>query len=183
MPARFGRPPGMKPYTPKDVLTRRTHITFTVADLLPALQDRCRPQDANAICRRDLRRYYWLLAVALVSAPAIPQARWEELLARCTAALGAETSQGDLTATLFAAADLLPIGNPHARSGWTPIQLLALADRMESVVALYGVAALAGLAHPVSNGRVKIGEGLLVGVGEGRSEGRSEGAQQKRGAA
>lgn len=174
------RPKG-PPYAPKEALTPSTMIQFTLRELLPALLARTRPQDANARCRQDLRRYYWLLAVSLESAPPIPLPTWHQLLERCAVALAEPTSQGDLTATLFAAADLLPIGNPHTRSGWTPIQLLALADCMEATARLHGVEALPGLAQVGSQGRVRVRSGL-VRAGKGGSVKGGQG-QKKRGAA
>jgi len=100
-------------------------ICFRAGDLLPALELRATASETGTVCRRDLRRYYWLLAVALESAPTIAPDALRAVLQRCRAALAEPSSAGDLTAALFACMDLLP--------GWNALQLFALADRVETL--------------------------------------------------
>ena len=151
--ARAALPPQLRPLTPS------SQVGFAAGPLAPALALRGEPADASAIARRDLRRYYWLLGVALDSAPPIAPGTWERLLQRAGAALAEPTSAGDLTATVYAAVDLLPIGTTHGARGWTAIQLLALADVMEHTARRCGVEGLRALGRPASGrfrGRVKV---------------------------
>ena len=106
-------------------LTGSSMVSFRVGDLLTELTRRASPSQVGAVCRRDLRRYYWLLALARASAPPIAPHVEALLTRRAGAALAAPTADGDLTALVFAAVDVLPRGE------WGPLQLLALADRLE----------------------------------------------------
>jgi hypothetical protein len=163
-------PPSERPLTPS------SHLVFRAGALAEALAARGEPEDANALARRDLRRYYWLLAVALESAPAIPAPLWERLQRRCAAALAEPTAMGDLSATVYAAVDVLPIGSAHGKDGWTAIQLLALADALERAVHQKG--GVSGLGWLVELGEVKVSHRpprRAVGGGEGSSQG-GEGA-------
>lgn len=127
-------------------------LSFRVGDLLEPLAVRAQPNETGKICRRDLRRYYWLLALALESAPPADPVALAQVLARAEAALAEPTSDGDLTAALVGCLDLLP--------GWTPLQLFALADRLESRLRMGPVSDLRLLG-------VKLGEGPGQGGGEG----------------
>ena len=104
-------------------LSGSTMISFRAGDLVEELRKRGSSSQMGAICRRDLRRYYWLLAVALASAPPIGPLEWAPLRARLAAARAAPTAAGDLSAAVFAAGEVLP--------DWSPLQLLALADQLE----------------------------------------------------
>ena len=104
-------------------LTGATMISFRAGDLVEELRKRGSSSQVGAICRRDLRRYYWLLAVSLASAGRIPKAARLALRVRVAAARAAPTARGDLTSAVFAVAEVLP--------NWSPLQLLALADQLE----------------------------------------------------
>ena len=104
-------------------LTGSTMISFRAGDLVEELGKRGSSSQVGAICRRDLRRYYWVMAVSLASAPAIAEESWAPIARRVAAARSCPTADGDLTAVVYALSDLLP--------GWSAVQLLALADRLE----------------------------------------------------
>lgn len=105
-------------------MTPSSMICFRAGDLLPALAPRAAPSETGSVCRRDLRRYYWLLAVALEGAPPIPADVWPDLAARASAALSTPTATDDLAAALFVCLGALP--------GWDPLALYAVADRLET---------------------------------------------------
>lgn len=111
-------------------LTPSSMICFRAGDLLPALERRASASETGTVCRRDLRRYYWLLAVALESAPTIAPDVLQAIRQRCRGALAEPSSAGDLTAALFTCLDLLP--------DWNALQLFALADRIETLTRTVG---------------------------------------------
>ena len=104
-------------------LTGSTMISFRAGDLVEELRKRGSSSQVGAVCRRDLRRYYWVMAVSLASAPAIAEDSWAPIAQRVAAARASPTADGDLSAVVYALSDLLP--------GWSAVQLLALADRLE----------------------------------------------------
>lgn len=132
-------------------------LSFRVGDLLEPLAVRAQPNETGKVCRRDLRRYYWLLALALESAPPAEEVTLRLVLARAEAALAEPTSDGDLTAALVGCLDLLP--------GWSALQLFALADRLESRLRTKGP-----LTTTADLG-VRVSQGQVVRVGRGGGEG------------
>jgi hypothetical protein len=133
-------------------LTPSSMISFRAGDLLDALSQRAARSEVGAVCRRDLRRYYWLLAVALESAPPVTPAALDAVVERARAALAEDSAEGDVSAPLFACLDLLP--------EWNALQLFALADRLETLARRPGALAVAGPADlgvrvKQMNGRVK----------------------------
>lgn len=121
-------------------------LSFRVGDLLAPLAERAQPNETGRVCRRDLRRYYWLLALALESAPPIAADVWEELAARARIALASPTAADDLAAAVFVCLGALP--------GWNPWQLFAVADRLEATYRRTGTVLPEG---------VRVGQGA-VGV-------------------
>jgi hypothetical protein len=140
---------------PRSTLTSSSMLSFRAGDLLDALVQRAARSEVGAVCRRDLRRYYWLLSVALESAPPVTEATVDTLVARVSAALEQPSAAGDLSAPLFGCLDLLP--------GWNALQLLALADRLETLARRPG--GLRG-ARTSSHGSEALGV-RLVRAGEG----------------
>ena len=119
-------------------LTSSSMISYRIGDLLDALTQRAGRSEVGGVCRRDLRRYYWLLSVALESAPPVTPAALDAVVERARAALEEDSSEGDLSAPLFACLDLLP--------GWNALQLFALADRLETLARRPGALLVAGPA-------------------------------------
>ena len=87
----------------KGPLTGSSMVSFRVGDLLEELTRRAPREQLGAVCRRDLRRYYWLLALGRAAAPPITPEDQATLAVRAGAALAAPSADGDLTALVFAA--------------------------------------------------------------------------------
>jgi hypothetical protein len=104
-------------------LSPTTMVCFRAGPLASDLAQRAGKGAIGAVARRDLGRYYWLLLVALAGSPPLSEDLLGELARYATAALEAPSADGDLTAVVFACAQVLP--------GWAPLQLLALADALE----------------------------------------------------
>lgn len=109
-------------------LSPTTMVCFRAGPLACDLAARARKGGVGGAARRDLGRYYWLCRVALAGSPPLSVEQTQELARLGTAALEAEAGApgangADLTALVFACAEVLP--------GWTPLQLLALADALE----------------------------------------------------
>ena len=104
-------------------LAPSTMICFRAGTLVGPLEQRTTPSQAGSRCRQDLARYYWLLAVSLAGAPAVTDETLEAIVERVRAALSSPAADGDLTAVMVAAHDLLP--------DWSAVALFALADACE----------------------------------------------------
>src|SRR5262245_38061084 len=104
-------------------LDSTTMVSFRAGATAGELRRRASAGPVGGIAKRDLARYYWLLRVTLAGSPVISPEVRPTLTERVTAALEQDEQAEDLTAVVFACHEVLP--------GWTPLQLLALADSLE----------------------------------------------------